>query len=281
MKITRLDMIVTSYLGFCERMLSASRLSNLLGVTREHASRKLMRWAEVEHKLEPAGRRGARIADPTLDRIANPLRSPRGLMDILPGLRAIVECEDIIPAMEGIGGLIAPEGEPDRFWDIYAAMARHEALLIEYRSKAQESLIWFSPHTLVDIPHRPHFRGYMLSDATGYSQFIDLVPSRVIRTIDASRENYVNAMEDALWHRRTDLQFQISVGLPEGIRRAVIQEWGCEIREVDGELQLPVRGVRLALVSYVVGALRWRVYQGKLQEVWIPQNFSLDMYKEN
>lgn len=111
----------------------------------------------------------------------------------------------------------------------------------------------------------------MQSDATGYSQFIDLVPSRVIRTIDACKENYVNAAEDVLWHRRTDLRFQMAVGLSEGIRRAVIQEWGCEIQEVDRDLQLHVRGVRLALVSYVEGALRWRVYQENLHEVWIAQ----------
>lgn len=271
MKISLLDRIITSYLGFCERALSPSRLSAILGVTREHASRKLMRAAEVEYTLEPAEGRGVRIMDPGLDRIAEPLRTPRGLMDILPGLRAIAEGGDAIPVIEGIGHLIAPEGEPDRFWDLYAALARHEALLIEYRSKAKDSLIWFSPHTLVDLPHRPHFRGYMLSDATGYSQFIDLVPSRIIRTLDISREAYITGAEDALWNQRIDLRFRLAGGLPDGVRGAVIQEWGCELRETDDGPELLVKGVRLAVASYVVGALRWRVYQDVQQEVWVPK----------
>lgn len=269
MKKSRLDQILVSYLGFCERALSASRLSHLLGVTREHASRKLMRAAEVDHVLEPVGVRGVRIIDPNLDRIAVPIRNPRGLMDILPGLRAITDGGESLPAMEGIGNLIAPEGEPDRFWDLYASMARHEAVLIEYRSKMQESLIWFSPHTLVDIPHRPHFRGYMRSDATGYSQFVDLVPSRISRTLETSREAYVTGSEDALWNQRTDLRFCLAEGLPDGVRGAVIQEWGCELREMNDGPELLIRGVRLALASYVAGALRWRVYQEVQQEVWV------------
>ena len=269
MKKSRLDQILVSYLGFCERALSASRLSHLLGVTCEHASRKLMRAAEVDHVLEPVGVRGVRIIDPNLDRIAVPIRNPRGLMDILPGLRAITDGGESLPAMEGIGNLIAPEGEPDRFWDLYASMARHEAVLIEYRSKMQESLIWFSPHTLVDIPHRPHFRGYMRSDATGYSQFVDLVPSRISRTLETSREAYVTGSEDALWNQRTDLRFCLAEGLPDGVRGAVIQEWGCELREMNDGPELLIRGVRLALASYVAGALRWRVYQEVQQEVWV------------
>lgn len=82
-----MEKLFAVYLGGWEQALSASRLAAAIGVTREHASRKVLGWVRHAYMLSPeeGSRRIARIEDGP-DRFPSGLRGPRELMELLPGL---------------------------------------------------------------------------------------------------------------------------------------------------------------------------------------------------
>lgn len=257
------------YLGGWEQALSASRLAAALGVTREHASRKLLSWVRSVYPLSPeeGSRRIARIEDGP-DRFPAGLCGPREMMDLLPGL-ALLDCAKKIEGrFSNIRSLIAAEGDPDLFRAVYAAMCRHEALLLRYRAKSGEVTCWFSPHTLVDLTRRPHFRGHAEWVREREWGYIDMVPARIILIDGADTSRYVGPGEDVDWRSEEDLSFVLSESLPEAVRGTLIQEWGHQLRTEQGRFVLRVPKVRRALAPYVRDEILWRVFRGQMYKVF-------------
>lgn len=264
-----LEKIVCAYLGGWERMLSASRLANSLGVTREHASRKLMAWARRTYQLaEAEGSRKFTFIEDGLAAMPPGLQTPRELMTHLPGLT--LACDNRLgpPSIVRLTDHLAAEGDPDIFQEVYAAMRRKEALLLSYNAKSGAIPLWFSPHALVDLPHRPHFRGHALWLRDRDSTFIDLVPSRIITVDDRSAKEFTGPAEDTAWNTKRDLTLALSGDLPDPIRSVMIQEWGYQIRNDKGRMVLHLKGIRAPLVQYLKDAMLWRTFQGKTYQVW-------------
>ena len=252
-------------------MLSASRLAGALDVSREHASRKIMTWARKAFRLSQAeGSRKTVHIEECLAVMPLGLRTPRQLMTNLPGISLVGGDHYCVPSIVRPMDQISAEGDPDIFQDLYAAMCRKEALLLNYKSKSGELTLWFSPHALVDIPQRPHFRGHARW-ACGDFAFIDLVPSRVVSVDDRSREAYTGPADDIEWNNRYDLTLQLSDAIPLDVREVMIQEWGYQLRTVDGNMVLVLKGVRFALLQYIKDAILWRTFHGTSYQVWQEQ----------
>lgn len=270
MKNSMIEKILVAYLGGWERKLSASLLAKALGISREHAGRGIMPWVRAAYALsDPEGSHSRTAILDELEHLPEGLRSPRDVMDILPGLKRICEKEAVFPSCVRLGHILTAEGDPEIFRDLYAAMCRKEAVLIKYKAKSGDTACWFSPHSLVDLPHRPHFRGYvhwLRSDEWG---FIDVVPSRVTQVNAVSKEKFTGGDKDTDWHDLVTIDFLLSKELPGHLRETVIQEWGHRIRRVDGEIVLQVPGMQRALVRYVRDALLWRSFHGEPHKVWI------------
>lgn len=268
MAVQKIEAILCAYLGGWERQLSASRLANLLGISREHASRKIMTWARKSFRLSNAEGSTKTVFFEEGIVVAPPgLQTPRDLINNLPGLALV--CENFErPQIERIADYLSAEGEPDLFQRLYAAMRRREALLVNYRAKSGEVSLWFSPHSLVDAPHRPHFRGYAHWLRDGDGEFIDVVPSRVASIEDQSVSLYTGLAADAAWNTKRDLLLSLAEDLPEDVRSAMVQEWGHQLRNVDGRLVLRLRGIREPVLQYVKDAILWRTFRGTSYQVW-------------
>lgn len=268
MTIKRAEKIICAYLGGWERMLSASRLADALGVSREHASRKIMTWARKSFRLSKAegSRKMVQIED-SLAMMPPGLRTPRELMTNLPGIAFVCGDPYQEPPLVRLADLISAEGDPDIFRDLYAAMNRKEALLLTYKAKSSELTLWFSPHTLVDLPQRPHFRGHARW-VRGDFTFIDLVPSRIVSVDDRSRDAYTGVADDLEWSLRCDLNLRLSDDLPAEVQDVLVQEWGHQLRVVEGHMLLVLKGIRSPLLQYIKDAMLWRTFHGVTYQVW-------------
>lgn len=272
MVVKKAEAIICAYLGGWERMLSASRLADALDVSREHASRKIMTWARKAFRLSKAeGSRKTVHIEECLAAMPLGLRTPRQLMTNLPGITLV--CGDYYrePSIVRLVDQISAEGDPDIFQDLYSAMCRKEALLLNYKAKSGELTLWFSPHALVDIPQRPHFRG-QARWARGDFAFIDLVPSRVVSVDDQSRELYTGPADDSEWNNRCDLTLRLSDNIPVEVREVMVQEWGHQLRAVNGQMVFVLQGIRFALLQYIKDAILWRTFHGSSYQVWQVQD---------
>lgn len=268
MKINKIEKLLVSYLGGWEGSLSSSRLAKALDQSREHASRKSMSWARTRYALSaPLGSAHSVEIEDDLQELPVGLRTPREVMDCLPGLRAALHDIGLEGLVVGISQYTSAEGDPEIFRRLYKAMCRKESLLIDYKAKSGTILLWFSPHHLVDLPQRPHFRGHALWVRDGDGAFIDAVPSRVSMIHDCSTVRFVGEQQDIEWSHFVTVKLRIRDDLPVGIKDAIIQEWGHQIYLCDGLLELRVPGVRQPLSPYVEAALMWRVFGGEIYKV--------------
>ena len=269
MTVDKIEKIICAYLGGWEQVLSTSRVAGALGISREHASRKIMTWARKAFSLsQPEGSVKTVFIDGGLEAMPPGLRSPREMMDNLPGL--LLVCGDGLerPNIVRLGDLFCSEADPDIFHRIYAAMCRKEALLISYKAKSGDMSFWFSPHSLIDLPQRPHFRGHAQWIRDGDWAFIDMVPSRVALVEEISRERYVGEVADTSWNTVADLALKLSPELPQEIRATMIQEWGYNLKEIDGQLILRLENIREPLLDYVKDTMFWRAFRGKVYQIW-------------
>ena len=270
--IKKAEKIICAYLGGWERSLSASRLADALDVSREHASRKIMTWARKSFRISKAegSRKMVHIED-SLAMMPQGLQTPRELITNLPGIMLICGDPYRAPPIVRLVDLISAEGDPDIFQDLYAAMSRREALLLNYKAKSGELTVWFSPHTLVDLPQRPHFRGHARW-ARGDFAFIDLVPSRVVSVDDRSRDAYTGLADDLEWSMRCDLNLRLSDDLPAEVQEVLVQEWGHQLHVVEGHMVLVLKGIRFPMLQYIKNAMLWRTFHGTSYQVWQEQN---------
>jgi hypothetical protein len=268
MKIKKIERLLCAYLGGWERLLSASRVADMLGVSREHASRKVITWARKSFRTsKEEGLRKAVFIEDELSAMPQGLQTPRDLITNLPGLALACDYFER-PQIERLADYLSGEGDPDIFRELFAAMRRQEALLLCYKAKSGDFFLWFSPHTLVDLPHRPHFRGHARWIRDGDCAYIDLIPSRIVSVGDRSTAAYTGLAEDIAWRTKCEISLRLADDLPPTIRAAMVQEWGYQLRSLDGHLVLTLKGVRLPLVQYVKDAIFWRTFLGTSYQVW-------------
>jgi hypothetical protein len=268
MKLKQIEIILCAYLGGWERSLSASMVADMLGVSREHASRKVMTWARKSFRIsEEEGSRRTVLIEDGLAAMPLGLQTPRELITNLPGLALACDHFDK-PQIERLADYLSAEGDPDIFQQLFAAMRRKEALLLCYKAKSGDILLWFSPHTLVDLPHRPHFRGHARWLRDGDWAYIDLIPSRIVSVEEWSTAAYTSLAEDAAWKTKCEISLKLAHELPPEIRAAMVQEWGYQLRSVEGQMLLTLKGVRQPLVQYIKDAIFWRTFHGTSYQVW-------------
>lgn len=277
MKIPLINELLFEYLAYWESGLKASRLARILGCSREHVQRHTIGKFERTYpvQLVPAGDHMRRLAD-TVDGLRFAPSRPSDLVRMLDGLSVLFQnAPDDYPFGVNIenplSGLL-PEPDPEIFRALHSACANSEALIVQYRSKQQVFPMTFSPHTLVQVPGRLHFRGYARwHSSSRKGSFIDVVPARVVSIEQEKITDAVPASQDHDWNQRSPESFYLSPDLPEHLSAVVRQEWAASMSDSHRRDMMTVPAVRKALRSYVCRALRYRHFGEELHEVWIPE----------
>ena len=255
---------VLEIMSFWEGGVTASRLAEALGVTREHLHRTLLRsYRQGCPSALKSGRGIEFVEDAQALRYAP--ASPEGFMALLRGVATTAEASgDVFPfrlPVERIPEPVADEnGRADLFREVTAAIVQRRALLVDYVAKSGPMQMWFSPHAIADVRPRPHARGHAAFE-DGRGRFIDLIPSRIAIVHNTDKQHYVGADADRDWHERVDLAFEVDPTLDLAARAAIIEEAG-------GRDRIFYRGVRRALADYVERELGLRRFGGTLRPVW-------------
>lgn len=276
MKIPYINEILLEYLAYWESGLQASRLAKILGQSREHVQRHVIGPFKQNYpsRFITAGNRMYKLDD-TCEGLRFAPYVPSELLRMLDGMTVLYQNEpEAYPfgvKVENPLRGIAPEPNPEIFRALYTACARKRALALQYHSKKQLFPMQFSPHTLVQLPERIHFRGYARWHADRKGLFIDLVPARVISIESELLEEAVSSSTDVDWHTKVQACFVLSPTLPELLSELLRQEWGAYIcREDPNRLVIP--DVRQAIKPYINRALRYRFFGDTLHEVWLPSS---------
>jgi hypothetical protein len=259
--------VALEYLALWEGALSAQRLGELVGLSREHAQRTLIGpyRQQMPGRLASAGRRPSQIKpDGTTTRWMP--SDPGGFVAVLTGLRAIaggaLEAWPVGGAFESVPLICRANGDNEALVALYRAMCQQRSIDLEYRAKRGPRSYRFSPHTLVDTSSRPHFRGYAADPMSETGHFIDLVPSRVLEPLGVGNGAYVSYESDSEWIRRVDLTFQVHENMDENLREAISWEHAIE----DGSLVF--YNVRAALAIYIIRHLLERRVEGRDQPIF-------------
>ena len=243
---------------------TASQLGGLLGVTREHAQRTFLRGFREEHpgKVTAERGRGFRLNgdDYSLRYAPNTVA---GFLDLMRGLAAEADGQ----GADGLLGerflatsLIADSGvKTEPMQGLMAACTHKYCVDIDYVGRRRLSRIRFSPHALIACAHRPHFRGFARGE--DYERFIDIVPGRVRALQGMDHHDYIGPAEDAEWHERVDLLFEVNAALPEPVRNSIIEENG-------GLDRLLVRRVRRAVEIYIRREIEQRFAMDEIVHAW-------------
>jgi hypothetical protein len=259
--------LALEYLALWEGALSAQRLGELVGFSREHAQRTLIGpyRQEMPGRLVSDGRRASRI-EPDGTSTRRMPSDPGGFVAVLTGLKAIAGAWPVRGAFESVPLICRANGDNEAFVALYRAMCQRHSIYLEYQAKRGPRSYRFSPHTLVDTSSRPHFRGYAADPVSGTGRFIDLLPSRVsqlpnaekIRTgpIEASG-SYVSYESDNEWIRRVDLTFQLHENMDENLKEAISWEYAIQ----NGPLIF--YDARAALAPYIIKHLLERRLEGR------------------
>ncbi|MCG5525958.1 hypothetical protein LRB11_13620 [Ectothiorhodospira haloalkaliphila] len=256
--------------------MSASRLGRILGQSREHVQRHVISAYRHEFPGVLVGGAGRNHSIDKHEDLHFAPASAHMLLDLLRGEASLSSAlggsaRFGIP-VEDVGAVSFRETEPEILRSLYRSCVQRRCVLIEYVSKRQTSVMRFSPHALVRDVARLHFRGYAATgqDLKGY--YIDLVPSRVRRIFDdVDKWNYVSGDEDKDWHERINLKFRLNPDLPNNIRQILSLEYeGENSRQNFDRLDIPA--VRLAMRLYVERVVKFRFFNKKVYQVWIPEN---------
>lgn len=277
MKIPMINEIFLEYLAYWESGLQASRLARILGQSREHVQRNTISAFERTYpiRLIAAGERMRKLAD-TSDGLRFAPSRPSDVMRMLDGVAVLFQnsVDDYpfgVRVENPLSGLM-PEPDPEIFRALYSACARKHSLTIQYHSKKGVFPVTFSPHSLVHVPDRCHFRGYARwAGDIKQARFIDLVPARVVSVESESCVHAVPSSEDIDWNTLSNAVFRLNTNLPERLYALVRQEWASSMADHDKPDIMVIPAVRKALRRYVDRALRYRVFGDALHEVWLPE----------
>lgn len=234
---------------------TVGEIASALGLSREHVQREIVGAYRREY---PAALGWGRDRSSVFTEGASGLKyapsSTKALLDVLRGARAAAESTGAAyPFRLPVETLPEPISEGDTKAEIFqtlcSALARRVAVIIDYTSKKTAFQASFSPHTIVDIGLRPHFRGFAeYADGTG--MFIDIVPARISSTSGTSGD-YVDSTNDKMWHFRQDMTFFLSKQLALTERTALIEENG-------GRESITFRHIRSAICPYVERMMYFR-----------------------
>lgn len=257
---------------FWEGGFSVQRLSERLGVRREHLQRTLIPDYKSRHP-RALQRKGRTYTEPPEGVV--PLLIPEDPAELFNLLSAEDRVRDRC-SNNKLGGahtmdqrgirtadvvtLTSSRPDTEKFRRLCMASAEKKCLVLSYMSRYGAIELKFSPHTLVRTAWRLHFRGHARGDQLQSGEmFIDLVPSRVLAVLSVG-PGYVSDKGDVDWHARENLTFVLSDELPEEIRRQALQEF------LSDEVTVP--DVRRALGNYVRRAMKWRVFWDDVHLTW-------------
>ena len=277
MKVPRINEIFFEYLAYWESGLQASRLAKILGQSREHVQRNTISRFERTYRVRLINSQGRmrKLADTSEGLRFAPSR-PSDLVRMLDGISILFQNapEDYplgVRVENPLHGLM-PEPDAEVFRALYAACTHKGAVRMQYHSKQGVFPMTFSPHALVQVPDRVHFRGYA-QWAAGQEKgmFIDLVPARV-ESIDGEMIwDAVPSSEDADWHSKSSAVYRLSSELPEALAAVLRQEWASSMTDNSRPDTMVIPSVRKAVKPYVDRALRYRWFGKDHYETWIPQ----------
>lgn len=277
MKIPMINELCLEYLAYWESGFQASRLAKILGQSREHVQRNTISVFERTYpvRLVDAGNRMRKLAD-TSDGLRFAPSNPSDLMRMLDGISVLFQnaIEDYpfgVRLENPLSGLM-PEPDAEIFRALYVACAHKRAVIMQYRSKQGVFPMTFSPHALVQVPDRVHFRGYA-QWATGQDKgrYIDLVPARVLSIEQEMLVDAVPSLGDIDWHTKSDAAFRLSANLPEDLSAVVRQEWASSMTDRSRADTMVIPAVRTAVRLYVNRALRYRWFGDARYETWLPE----------
>lgn len=258
---------------FWEGEFSTQRLSDRLGVRREHLQRTLIPDYKTRNS-RALQRQGRTYAEPP-EGVA-PLLVPEDSAELFNLLSANDQIRDRslagrlrnAPIMDhcstartaDVVAMTSSRPDVGKFRILYMACAQGKGLVLTYMSRRGAIELKFSPHTLVRTAWRLHFRGHAVGDQFKSGEtYIDLVPSRVLEVLP-DHHGYVSDKGDAQWHLRDDLTFILCDSLPVEIRRQAFQEYMSD--------KVTIPQVRRALANYVRRAMKWRVFWDDMHLTW-------------
>lgn len=255
---------ILEIMSFWEGGVTAARLAETLGISREHLQRNLLRsYRERFPSALKSGKGISFVEEAAALRYAP--SSPAALMALLRGLAVAAEAGgDTFPLRLSVERVPEPfmngDDGGDKFQEVTAAIVGRHALQIDYVAKSGPMQGWFSPHAIADVRPRPHARGYVeFKDGEGF--FLDLIPSRISAIHGRNPSKYIGPDEDKEWHERIDVEFELDPTLDAGVRAALIEEAG-------GNDRIVYRGVRRALADYVERDIGVRRLGGNLRPTW-------------
>lgn len=149
----------------------------------------------------------------------------------------------------------------EEFRAFCGAIARREALQIDYIAKNGLRSFRFSPHTIVRSGFRIHVRGAETRDQSP-TRYIDLIPARATRIENLGEGPYLSAEFDDDWHKTVTLKARIRKWLDGDLRESVEREYRLEPGR---DLVLPVRS---ALSHYIADELVARRTRGSDKPLW-------------
>lgn len=152
---------------------------------------------------------------------------------------------------------------PDMFAMLMGACVRKQAVSVRYRAKARDLAVVFSPHTLVQAPHRMHFRGFSFFEDSGEGHYWDLVPSRLLDAIIVQNEPYIDMSGDQDWKTTNTLELSLRPDLPDKLRLALILEHGLESGN-----NFTIDDIPKALMRYIKSSYVDRRYSNFDHSVW-------------
>jgi hypothetical protein len=255
---------ILEIMSFWEGGVTAARLAEVLGISREHLQRNLLRSYRERFPSALKSRKGLSFVEDAAALRYAPA-SPTALMAFLRGLAVAAEAGgDAFPLRLSVERMPEPfmngDDAGDKFREVTAAIVGRHALQIDYIAKSGPMQAWFSPHAIADVRPRPHARGYVKFE-DGKGSYLDLIPSRIAVIHGSNASKYIGADQDTDWHERVDVEFEVDPTLDAGTRAAFIEEAG-------GHDRILYRGVRRALADYVERDLGLRRLGGNLSPAW-------------
>ena len=244
----------------------AADLGQMLGVTREHAQRKILGDYKAKHPqlLITTPSKGFRFRPKTDEYdLRYAPHTTAGFLGLLQGLAVQAESQEAPWLLDNYfttTSLIIDTGiKVEQIQRLMAACFHRRSIDIDYVSKRKLSRIRFSPHTLVSCALRPHFRGFARTE--NQKGYIDIVPSRVRAVNDTNRKDYVGMDNDIEWHSFVNLTFRINHEIPGKIQDSIIEENG-------GSDTIHIHRARRALEMYIRRELEWRFVRNKVVKAW-------------
>lgn len=269
-----MDGFLVEYFGFWEGNLSAARAAQALGITRPHAQMRVINTYMRKHPMRLEKISGRRVFpdDTHPESLVYAPSTPDALFNLVLGEKILAEStgemERFGVPVEDVPIGAGHETHVRSFRDLYRACANRHAVSIDYVSRSGIKSYLFSPHTLIRVGPRLHFRGYLEGVSSARSGYADIVPSRALQ-VTKSDHDHVTADNDNGWNQRVCVTLALNRHLPQPVLDQVMIEHGGAAGGNPDMITLELDHLRKALAPYVIRETRFRWFGDQLMETWL------------